>query len=1193
MKSSWRQLFWTIGIILALGVVTWFLAVTSEAPRENPGELTELKNEGLIALESGDYDASDAAFLSITQSLPSDPLGPRNLTISRVLALIAASPQQRAAAIERVDEAVELLRRVEPDSPSTYVLASRAAQAAGNESKAYAAMATAADVAPDDAGVLFELYTQASLSADSKWIAKARGALRRAYELAPDNLSILIERLLVQADEQDAAITITLESARRVLAPFVDSIRGQTQVDLHAFISQSTQTLLTQDENRWSEVSRNVRVIANLLRPEIATRLDRKRLIRNELEYMLTEFSVDRGKETLQAQIIPGIPVKLEPAGESQQFPELINVRAVTLADLDLDGQQDLLVARDQSFEVYVRSDPGWILSTRTGVPIEPIGIVTADFDRDSGDAARAAGQCETADLDVIVFGADGIFILENQLNAETGQRAFVVTDQAADFRDLRDILAAAVADLDHDGDLDLAVSSESGMSLWSNYGDMRFADISDRSMLPEASFEAITLAPVDWNRTIDIDIVLAGAAGTGILENHRHGRFRWRAFEQDESLSSLAHPVVVGDFDSNVSWDAIGTVEQGISVVLTQTLQSGSVRPRTARRIETDGQTGIASWDYDNDGYLDLLTWGDRGIGAWRGAPDGNFAPVDDLFAANSDTVRYAEPVDVDGDGDQDVVALEADRLVWYSNQGGNENNWMDIALSGQKTADQKDERVNIHGIGSQLELKAGSIYQRRVVTGLTTHFGLGQQRDVDVARVLWTNGIPQNEVRPAGPVICATQILKGSCPYLYTWSGSRYEFATDLLWASPIGLQTAENVLQPAREWEYLKIDGEQLEIKDGEYRVQITEELWEAAYFDHVSLVAVDHPPGTSIYTNEKVGPAEIALHKVHTVRNRHSPVAAVDHLGRDVLPEIERRDGRYLKGFERRQMQGLVDPHYLELDLGRLESPQQIVMFLTGWVFPTDTSLNIAISQNPNIDPPQPPSLWVPNEAGEWQMVRPYIGFPGGKTKTIAVDISDAFVAPDYRLRIATSMEIYWDEVFFTVDDEPVEVRLTELPLLHADVHYRGFSRRVDDPGYGPESYDYTETSTAPKWPPLEGSFTRYGDVTMLLRHADDRLVVIGAGDEISLRFKAPVAALPDGWTRDFILHNIGWDKDADLNTVYGDLVEPLPFAAMQSYPDALLQGPRYANGRQELHTGLARIQDDRRFWHWTKDYQIEP
>jgi len=87
-----------------------------------------------------------------------------------------------------------------------------------------------------------------------------------------------------------------------------------------------------------------------------------------------------------------------------------------------------------------------------------------------------------------------------------------------------------------------------------------------------------------------------------------------------------------------------------------------------------------------------------------------------------------------------------------------------------------------------------------------------------------------------------------------------------------------------------------------------------------------------------------------------------------------------------------------------------------------------------------------------------------------------------------------------------------------------------------------------------WNPTPGLYTRYGEVSELLRKTDDRLVIMGSGDELRLLFNArrlpPVAK---GWTRDFLLLVDGWAKDADANTAYARSVGPLPFHGMSSYP----------------------------------------
>ena len=79
-----------------------------------------------------------------------------------------------------------------------------------------------------------------------------------------------------------------------------------------------------------------------------------------------------------------------------------------------------------------------------------------------------------------------------------------------------------------------------------------------------------------------------------------------------------------------------------------------------------------------------------------------------------------------------------------------------------------------------------------------------------------------------------------------------------------------------------------------------------------------------------------------------------------------------------------------------------------------------------------------------------------------------------------------------------------------------------------------------------------------------------------------------APLPAGWKRDFILHNVGWDKDADLNTVYGQTVEPLPFNAMTGYPwpasESPPDSPEYQAYLQKYQT---RVQNYAKFWRRVK------
>ena len=308
------------------------------------------------------------------------------------------------------------------------------------------------------------------------------------------------------------------------------------------------------------------------------------------------------------------------------------------------------------------------------------------------------------------------------------------------------------------------------------------------------------------------------------------------------------------------------------------------------------------------------------------------------------------------------------------------------------------------------------------------------------------------------------------------------------------------------------------------------------------------------------------------------------------GNDVLQLIAATDGKYYRGFEKRIGKGLAPPHFLELDFGDLKkefaeaaSGDRMTLFLNGWIRPTDCSLNISYAQNPEEPSPKTPVVLVPNKNGEWTKMIDPMGFPGGKPKTIAVDLTDAFLCDDYRVRIQTSHEIYWDQAFFTFGEKPVEIKQTELKPVAADLHYRGFSKRYTNGPDSPEVYDYETVNMTPRWPAMTGKFTRYGDVSQLLTDRDDCSAVIGAGDEMTVTFEA-LPDPPEGWKRDFVIHLVGYDKDGDLNTVTGQSSEPLPFEGMKSYPWSLDESfPSTPKHVEYLRTYQTRTQSWGSFW----------
>jgi hypothetical protein len=236
----------------------------------------------------------------------------------------------------------------------------------------------------------------------------------------------------------------------------------------------------------------------------------------------------------------------------------------------------------------------------------------------------------------------------------------------------------------------------------------------------------------------------------------------------------------------------------------------------------------------------------------------------------------------------------------------------------------------------------------------------------------------------------------------------------------------------------------------------------------------------------------------------------------------------------------------------------------MLYLTGWIFYGDTSLNVSLSQGQRPERPSPPVLEVPDGHGGWKTALPSMGYPAGKTKTMPLDLSDVLERSDPRVRIRTNLEIYWDRIAYTVDEAPAPAVQTPAPLDSARLFFHGFSRSVREGPDSPHVFLHDDVDSAPRWADMAGLYTRYGEVRELLAAIDDRYVVLKGGDAVRLEFDASrLPPLPAGWTRDYVLVLDGWEKDADKNTVAGQTVEPLPFHGMddtrygspeQKYPD---------------------------------------
>jgi hypothetical protein len=364
-----------------------------------------------------------------------------------------------------------------------------------------------------------------------------------------------------------------------------------------------------------------------------------------------------------------------------------------------------------------------------------------------------------------------------------------------------------------------------------------------------------------------------------------------------------------------------------------------------------------------------------------------------------------------------------------------------------------------------------------------------------VDTIRISWPNGLIQNEMDQAvkrTAELKEAPRLSGSCPMVFAWDGRKFEFIDDVLGVAPLGASSGDGDYFPVSSHEYISIPGQQLGLREGRYEIRITEELHEVSYIDQVRLIALDHPAGVDIVTNEKFKSPPFPEFRLFGVTRRIFPVSARDGNGRDLLDSVLRRDRVYADGF-RHDMAGVAEIHSLTLDFGPgAARDNRAVLMLSGWIDWADGSTFMAASQGSK-DGLVLPYLQVKDAAGQWRTAIEDMGVPAGEPRTIAVDLTGKFLSASREVRIVTNTCVYWDQIYLSEDTAAPPARLTAMDAETADLTLRGFSRAVVDPRHEqPEYYDYSEWRPAAMWNPVPGLYTRFGDVRELVAAADDRL-----------------------------------------------------------------------------------------------------
>ena len=813
------------------------------------------------------------------------------------------------------------------------------------------------------------------------------------------------------------------------------------------------------------------------------------------------------------------------------------------------------------------------------------LGCAAGDFDNDGK-------------TDLAVCLSDGVQLLRNE-----GEGKLEDVTGKVGIRREKGCVGVTFVDYDHDGDLDLYITMAAGAGsagnaahniLWRNNGDSSFTDVSAETALGAAATGA-GVVTTDFNNDRAIDFVLAGGAtGASILLNPREGKFTpFEAMDFAKEKLPPAVGVVAFDFDKDGWMDLAFTHAGAPGISLWRNVQGKRLERVPLPDFGWQKGWGIAPVDYDNDGWLDLVAAGETANRAelrlLRNLGSRGWSDVTKSVAL--DEVKLNEPraigvADIDGNGDPDLVVTQLGGApAVLRNNGGNQHSWMSIDL--------KALNDNKSGIGTKVEVYAGTLYQKWEASGASGYLGqnaapilagLGSETNAEVVRLLWPTGVPQDEINLAAKKVQSITELDrrgSSCPILFSWNGHEYEFIADMIGPGVVGHWIAPGERDVPDPDEYLKVPAGSVKPRNGMLSFRFLEPMEETVYLDQVRLLAIDHPAAYEVFPNERfVSAPPFPDGRVIASRNAHPPLGAWDERGHDVLSLISQADRKYVTDFDDLPFAGLAKLHWVELDLGAWDAHKPLRLLIDGYTdYFTATSMYAADQAGVKV---MAPHVEAQDAQGKWVRVVEDMGFPAGLERTMIADLTGKLPPGTRRIRIVTNLKIYWDAIHIDQTPDPKDIRVSEVPLAEAALEFLGYPREIRLHPASDTTYSYAERSRTGPYARAAGNYTRYGGVRDLLNASDDRFVVFGSGEGVKLDFDPRMLpGLPAGWVRDYFFYADGFEKDLDFYAADAFTVEPLPHHSLLPYPYPA--GKDYPNDGEHLNYQLGyntRTRSDR-------------
>ncbi|MBS1751461.1 MAG: VCBS repeat-containing protein, partial [Bacteroidetes bacterium] len=725
-------------------------------------------------LQKNRFDEAETAFL---KAIKLDPANTLNYADLSLLYLAKKS-------YDKTEKQIQAGLKIQPDNTGLLLILSELYIQKGEPDKAMTELHSILAIDPKNPPAVYKL---AMLSAAKKDYSAQKSYLLKLSDLLPANIvpRLQLAEMLAQEGKSDSSLSF-LQSVKKIVPEF-NSVMDVEYKKAVTFITGN------QNSNAVLEIQKLQKILQLTHAYAIGfDEIDQPKLLTGYSEFNDSKFSQVYDKNRIVT--LNDIRFTDASAAVGLTIPGIANASFSTLALADDDGKGNTyvfagLLPKDASTSKHYLF-VGEMGNFRDITTTVDLGYDAIDLDATFSDYDNDGYR------DLLISTSKGIFIFRNN-----GDGTFERIKQKTGLENINDGKKMLVADFDQDGDLDIYVACKTANKFFRNNNDGTFTENAGAMNLSAVGSGTIDMDYADWDADGDLDIaIVTGEGKIQLYNNNRHSKF-----ENVTDASELQLPVyggtaiAFGDYNNDGYPDLFIAGDKTRQPVLLknkggQKFEADKVSQLFVSSLQGITMHSVTFIDFDNDGYEDILVAGvsennsAKGVQLFHNKTAKGFENATNLLPASLTGGYKIDIGDFNIDGDDDLFISTPSGVNLIRNDGGNLNHYLQLQLTGLSYGSNKNNRF---GIGAQVELKAGDLYQTKTIRRTLTNFGVGSQDSLDVVRIIWPNGTPQIVGDPSRwQRTLEEEKLKGSCPFLFVWNGERYEFFKDMMWRSALGM-------------------------------------------------------------------------------------------------------------------------------------------------------------------------------------------------------------------------------------------------------------------------------------------------------------------------------------------------------------------------------------------------------------------